>query len=136
MTFKELNIKAIIDAVFNKKLRLTPELLNKITDSGTSTYDIVKLLCVYINSTNQIERKDDLTSYCEMAFKVEDLRNQNKRLYEKYNKAMSELLVSKENEIKLARTSTNCELQMSQLRRKIKDLESQIEVESLIKRPD
>ncbi len=136
MTFNELNIKAIIDAVFNKKLRLTPELLNKITDSGTSTYDIVKLLCVYINSTNQIERKDDLTSYCEMAFKVEELRNQNKRLYEKYNKAMSELLVSKENEIKLARTSTDCELEMSQLRRKIKDLESQIEVESLIKRPD
>lgn len=127
-----INIKAVINAALSKEQPLSLELLNKITDTETSTYDLVRLLCDYINASHKVERGDDLKAYCEMTQKIESLISRNRLLEEKYHKAINDVLSTKERELELSRSTSEAELEILKLKGIVKDLESRINISELL----
>lgn len=128
-----LNIKAVIKAALSKEQPLSLELLDKITDTSTTTYDLINLLCDYINASNKVERGDDLAAYCEMTHKIESLTAQNRLLVEKYNKAINDILSIKEHELELSRNASAAELEILKLKGLVKDLESRVNISELLR---
>ncbi len=132
-TLTEINLKSVFDSIYEKGLTLSPNLLRKITDSSTSTYDLLNLLCIYINASRLVENHEDLKAICDISIKIETLKKRNQQLSEKYHQAMTELLSLKEVELKLRRLKTESELNELTLKSEIKELQQQIEFLEIVK---
>lgn len=118
-----LNMNAVIDVLLKKEQTLNLELLNKITDSGTTTYDLVRILCNYINATDVVKRGEDLKRYCELVQHVKELKSKATHLEGKYGESITEILTLKQTESELKTKLTTVELENMRLKAKLEDFE-------------
>ena len=92
-------MKALLDHILEKKQKLSTDVVIKIMDPTTTTYDMVGVLCDYINAFKLVENKADLAAFCDLSKTLEDVKNKNKLLSDKYNQCISEILDAKSKEI-------------------------------------
>lgn len=122
-----ININAILDAVQKKNIELTPEFLVNITDSRVAFYSVLELMCDYFNSVTAVRTNKDAALICKLKEAEKILREKNDSLTEKYNDAMTELLNTKETILDLDHTLSNKEIEISDLKARIRELEPNLE---------
>lgn len=122
-----ININAILDAVQKKNIELTPEFLVNITDSRVAFYSVLELMCDYFNSVTAVRTNKDAALICKLKEAEKILREKNDSLAEKYNDAMTELLNTKETILDLDHTLSNKEIEISDLKARIRELEPNLE---------
>lgn len=122
-----ININAILDAVQKKNIELTPEFLVNITDSRVAFYSVLELMCDYFNSVTAVRTNKDAALICKLKEAEKILREKNDSLDEKYNDAMTELLNTKETILDLDHTLSNKEIEISDLKARIRELEPNLE---------
>ena len=100
-SLKALTLDAIIESTSKNGQELTPELLTELADPEVSTYDITKILCLYINGIRKIAKGKDLAELCNLQLMVGELNSKYENLNQKYNEALKELIEEKRKEIDL-----------------------------------
>ena len=66
MDLKHLNMKALLDHILEKKQKLSTDVVIKIMDPTTTTYDMVGVLCDYINAFFIIIADFFFKPYCKL----------------------------------------------------------------------
>lgn len=122
-----ININAILDAVQKKDIELTPEFLVNIADSRVASYSVLELMCDYFNSVTAVRTNKDAALICKLKEAEKILREKNDSLAEKYNDAMTELLNTKETFLDLDHTLSNKEMEISDLKARIREFELNLE---------
>ena len=105
MDLKHLNMKALLDHILEKKQKLSTDVVIKIMDPTTTTYDMVGVLCDYINAFKLVENKADLAAFCDLSKTLEDVKNKNKLLSNKYNQCIKQTVTTSQ---KVSKPSTDC----------------------------
>ena len=91
------NVTTVINAAYNKDFPLSAgKLLELVVNSDMSTYELLDVICDFINSMSIIEHKKDVTTLCQMKTKMKELTSKIRSLQENYNDAMNQLLKTKE----------------------------------------
>ena len=90
------NVTAVINAAYNKDYPLSAGKLLELVNSDISTYELLDVICDFINSMSIIEHKKDVTTLCQMKTKMKELTSKIRSLEENYNEAMNQLLKTKE----------------------------------------
>lgn len=114
-------------AVQKKDIELTPEFLVNITDSRVASYSVLELMCDYFNSVTAVRTNKDAALICKLKEAEKILREKNDSLAEKYNDAMTELLNTKETILDLDHILSNKEIEISDLKARIRELELNLE---------
>ena len=122
-----ININAILDAVQKKDIELTPEFLVNITDSRVASYSVLESMWDCFNSVTAVRTNKDAALICKLKEAEKILREKNDSLAEKYNDAMTELLNTKETILDLDHTLSNKEIEISDLKARIRELELNLE---------
>ena len=133
MDLKHLNMKALLDHILEKKQKLSTDVVIKIMDPTTTTYDMVGVLCDYINAFKLVENKADLAAFCDLSKTLEDVKNKNKLLSDKYNQCISEILDAKSKEIAIKGEKADLLIKIADLEAKNQELKRQITLMELTK---
>lgn len=66
------NVTAVINAAYNKDFPLSAGKLLELVNSDMSTYELLDVICDFINSMSIIEHKKDVTTLCQMKTKMKE----------------------------------------------------------------
>ena len=126
------NVTAVINAAYNKDFPLSAEKLLELVNSDMSTYELLDVICDFINSMSIIEHKKDVTTLCQMKTKMKELTSKVRALQENYNEAMNQLLKTKEEVLSMQAEKGKIIIQNSLLSCEKEALKSQIERNKLL----
>lgn len=126
-------MKALLDHILEKEQKLSKDVVIKIMDPTTTTYDMVGVLCDYINAFKNVENKADLAAFCNMSTSLEEVKNKNKILSDKYNQCINEILEAKSKEIEIKGEKADLLLKIADLEAKNQELKRQITLIELTK---
>lgn len=87
-----LSINAVLSKVISKQIPLSAELLLKVVDANTSSYQLLDLMCDYLNSFQSIERKKDGAILCKLKQEKKKLQEKYAVLNKNYNETVTALL--------------------------------------------
>ena len=121
------NVTAVINAAYNKDFPLSAGKLLELVNSDMSTYELLDVICDFINSMSIIEHKKDVTTLCQMKTKMKELTSKIRSLEKNYNEAMNQLLKTKEEVLSMQAEKGKILIQNSLLTCEKEALKSQIE---------
>ena len=117
--------KCIIENIFWDSVFQLPKIKPAFT--------INELITDYINAFKLVENKADLAAFCDLSKTLEDVKNKNKLLSDKYNQCISEILDAKSKEIAIKGEKADLLLKIADLEAKNKELKRQITLMELTK---
>ena len=88
----DTDVKTIINAALKKDFPLSSERLLLLVNSDLSTYELLDIVCDFINSLGTISKGKDAELLCKLKAKNKKLEEENKQLTANYNEAMISLL--------------------------------------------
>lgn len=126
--------KRVVDAALKKDKPLSLELLQNITDSGTSLQDIIGMLCIYINSAAKAEA-GSVQAWCDINMTVQELTEKAQFLNTRCNDAINAMLKARQQEADLVKRMADKELETADLKIKVRELQSRLSVMELLGSP-
>lgn len=121
-----LSINTVLSKVISKQIPLSAELFLKVVDANTSSYQLLDLMCDYINSIQSVERKKDGAILCKLKQEKKKLQEKYAVLNKNYNETVTAILESKESLVKEIRLNMEAKAQIQELEYRIKELESDL----------
>lgn len=78
--YKAALIQDIVEQFYKEGEAIDPKKLLAALDSEISSYELVEMLCTFINSMAKISRKKDVSELCLLKQQVQSLMEQNQYL--------------------------------------------------------
>lgn len=121
-----LSINTVLSKIISKQIPLSAELLLKVVDANTSSYQLLDLMCDYLNSIHSVERKKDGAILCKLKQEKKILQEKYAVLNKNYNETVTALLESKESLVEQIRLNMEAKAQIQELEYRIKELENDL----------
>ena len=121
-----LSINTVLSKVISKQIPLSAELLLKVVDANTSSYQLLDLMCDYLNSIQSVERKKDGVILCKLKQEKKILQEKYAVLNKNYNETVTALLESKESLVEQIKLNMEAKAQIQELEYRIKELENDL----------
>ncbi|MDY6246588.1 MAG: hypothetical protein SPL83_05015 [Succinivibrio sp.] len=121
-----LSINTVLSKVISKQIPLSAELLLKVVDANTSSYQLLDLMCDYLNSIQSVERKKDGAILCKLKQEKKILQEKYAVLNKNYNETVTALLESKESLVEQIKLNMEAKAQIQELEYRIKELENDL----------
>jgi len=116
----DTDVKTIINAALKKDFPLSSERLLLLVNSDLSTYELLDIVCDFINSLGTISKGKDAELLCK-------LKAKNKKLTANYNEAMISLLKEKESVVSMEKEKGGHLLRINMLECDVYSLKSALE---------
>lgn len=121
-----LNVNAIINAALNKDCELNAALLLSLVDSDVNTYDILEVLCEYINALDLNLKHKDAGYMLKLKTENKRLKERLLLLNENYQKALSEHLETKQHLLNVQNENSNLTIKLYERKAQIEELQLEI----------
>ena len=121
-----ISINTVLSKVISKQIPLSAELLLKVVDANTSSYQLLDLMCDYLNSIQSVERKKDGVILCKLKQEKKILQEKYAVLNKNYNETVTALLESKESLVEQIKLNMEAKAQIQELEYRIKELENDL----------
>ena len=123
----DTDVKTIINAALKKDFPLSSERLLQLVNSDLSTYELLDIVCDFINSLGTISKGKDAELLCKLKAKNKKLEEENKQLTANYNEAMLSLLKEKESVVSMEKEKGGHLLRINMLECDVDSLKSALE---------
>ena len=123
----DTDVKTIINAALKKDFPLSSERLLQLVNSDLSTYELLDIVCDFINSLGTISKGKDAELLCKLKAKNKKLEEENKQLTANYNEAMISLLKEKESVVSMEKEKGGHLLRINMLECDVDSLKSALE---------
>lgn len=112
-------LEAVIENIYTGNRKITPKLLLDSWDKNTSSYDILKVLCAYINAQKKAGEKADVLQLAENEIIIDNYKKENDVLRQQKSADMNEILECKKRELNLRDELNRSQLQMLNMTKQI-----------------
>lgn len=128
----DTDVKAIINAAIKKDYPLSSEKLLQLVNSDLSTYELLDIVCDFINSLGTISKGKDAEILCKLKTRNKELEEKCSQLTERYNEAISSLLNEKESVVRMEKERGAHLLRINMQQCDIEKLRSELERAKLL----
>ena len=126
--YKSVLLQDIIEQAYKNGSELEPQKQLASLDADISSFELIEMLCTFINSMAKVSRKQDVLVLCRLKQQSQALMEQNKHLEKHQATLLRENLSLQKKYTYIKSAHSDLEQENQKLKRIVADKEQQLQV--------